>query len=263
MLCKASGCKNEAANNQLLCSSCRKIANKKHYQKKKNVQVERYIPQETRKCSNCELTKDINEYRLGSDRTRRYLCIKCENEKSREYAKDKNSAPNIRRYWLYRQKLGKACMYCGYDKPWALDFHHKDPSTKDINLSSIGKFESEEAALKEIEKCDIVCSNCHRGIHTERIPPRPTVEWETWKITVKKAETHPCPICLKGISMSRRFCGECTKLKKMWKLIPKWTYYEMLDQIHRHDGIEGLSEKIGVSSFLLEKKLESLRLGIS
>jgi hypothetical protein len=65
---------------------------------------------------------------------------------------------------------GGKCEICGYKYDGrnisAFDFHHKDPSEKEFNLSIRGI--SEKAILKankEIEKCLVVCSNCNRLFH--------------------------------------------------------------------------------------------------
>jgi transcriptional regulator of aromatic amino acid metabolism len=47
---------------------------------------------------------------------------------------------------------------------WALDFHHVDPSGKDLNVSAI-KNTAFEKIIPELDKCILVCSNCHREIH--------------------------------------------------------------------------------------------------
>ena len=59
---------------------------------------------------------------------------------------------------------GGKCICCGFNKHYsALDFHHLDPSIKEFNLTrnSIGwnKLQS------ELDKCVLLCSNCHRMIH--------------------------------------------------------------------------------------------------
>lgn len=62
------------------------------------------------------------------------------------------------------------CVVCGYDKcKNALDFHHKDSTTKVAGISKMITGSSEvdlEAIINEIEKCVIVCSNCHREHHS-------------------------------------------------------------------------------------------------
>ena len=66
---------------------------------------------------------------------------------------------------LVEYKGGK-CVRCGYSKCIdALEFHHRDPSKKDFSVS--GKTWSLERLKKEVDKCDLVCSNCHREIHAE------------------------------------------------------------------------------------------------
>ncbi len=64
--------------------------------------------------------------------------------------------------------LGGKCIKCGYSKyPEVLEFHHKDPSTKEFNLGLNGLTRSWERTKKEIEKCDLLCANCHRERHVE------------------------------------------------------------------------------------------------
>lgn len=65
----------------------------------------------------------------------------------------------------YKQRLldvfGGECYVCGYNRsPLALEFHHKDKSTKEFNISEQrGGFTKH---LKEAIKCVLLCSNCHR-----------------------------------------------------------------------------------------------------
>jgi hypothetical protein len=55
---------------------------------------------------------------------------------------------------------------CGESHPATLDFHHRDPNEKDFLLSSAARNGwGKERILREIEKCDVICSNCHRKEH--------------------------------------------------------------------------------------------------
>jgi hypothetical protein len=59
------------------------------------------------------------------------------------------------------------CTKCGFNHHAALDFHHEDPSTKEGDVNryvSNGQF---KRAYKEIEKCIVLCANCHRVYHFE------------------------------------------------------------------------------------------------
>ena len=64
------------------------------------------------------------------------------------------------------EAFGHKCAICGLvDDPAVYDFHHLDPSKKETRIS-IMKQSDEELVLKEVKKCVMVCSNCHRKIHS-------------------------------------------------------------------------------------------------
>ena len=59
-------------------------------------------------------------------------------------------------------KMSKGCERCGYkEHPCALDFAHKDASTKSFTVSKL-LLRNKETLYAEIGKCRILCSNCHR-----------------------------------------------------------------------------------------------------
>jgi len=61
---------------------------------------------------------------------------------------------------------GGKCQICGYDKCLAaLDFHHIDPTQKDFGISAKGYTRSWEKVKLEVDKCVLICANCHREIH--------------------------------------------------------------------------------------------------
>jgi len=63
---------------------------------------------------------------------------------------------------------GGKCSLCGYNKCIsALAFHHLNPNEKDFQIS--GKSISWDKIKNELEKCILVCSNCHQEIHTNLI----------------------------------------------------------------------------------------------
>ena len=81
-----------------------------------------------------------------------------------------NCVSNRRRLETKRKAvdhLGGKCTKCGYDKHLAaLEFHHLDPKQKDFTLGKVlnRKWSS---IVKEIEKCILLCSNCHRIEHSK------------------------------------------------------------------------------------------------
>jgi len=59
---------------------------------------------------------------------------------------------------------GGKCQICGYNKcTRSLQFHHLDPNKKDFGIS--GGTKSFEKLKPELDKCILVCANCHGEIH--------------------------------------------------------------------------------------------------
>lgn len=62
--------------------------------------------------------------------------------------------------------LGGRCSVCGYDKSLsALEFHHKDPKKKDRGIKLSSNTMSWERMKRELDKCVLLCSNCHAEAH--------------------------------------------------------------------------------------------------
>ena len=66
--------------------------------------------------------------------------------------------------------VGGKSIICGYNHPIALSFHHNDSSNKTNTISNMirgnGKDNSQKAIKEEIEKCTLMCVNCHSEIHS-------------------------------------------------------------------------------------------------
>lgn len=61
---------------------------------------------------------------------------------------------------------GGACEICGYNRcVRALSFHHRDPKKKDFGLSAHGLTRSWEKTRVELDKCALLCMNCHMEVH--------------------------------------------------------------------------------------------------
>ena len=65
-------------------------------------------------------------------------------------------------------KLSKGCSVCGYNKcAVALDFHHDGDKEFGIAKAIADNYSLEKIKI-EMEKCDILCSNCHRELHASK-----------------------------------------------------------------------------------------------
>ena len=59
------------------------------------------------------------------------------------------------------------CTKCGFSHPAALDFHHVNPSEKENLVSKLVGNGCFAAAMEEVQKCIVLCANCHRIHHYE------------------------------------------------------------------------------------------------
>jgi DNA-binding CsgD family transcriptional regulator len=93
------------------------------------------------------------------------------------HTEDEKKIANYKHVKNFRQKnkeravnyKGGKCEKCGYNKCiTALEFHHTDPKEKDFHISS-NMNKAWDKVKKELDKCILVCSNCHREIHYDLI----------------------------------------------------------------------------------------------
>ncbi|MCX5727215.1 MAG: hypothetical protein NT030_08695 [Candidatus Saganbacteria bacterium] len=63
---------------------------------------------------------------------------------------------------------GGKCEICGYDRcVEALEFHHNSSSGKDFGISEKGYTRSWKRVMAELDKCMLICANCHRELHAK------------------------------------------------------------------------------------------------
>ena len=71
-----------------------------------------------------------------------------------------------KREWVNNVKDGKVCSKCGEDRWFCLEYHHIDPKNKKFTIAdAISMGYGKETILKEIDKCIVLCKNCHGHIH--------------------------------------------------------------------------------------------------
>jgi len=80
----------------------------------------------------------------------------------------------IERQRKYKQQAvdykGGKCQNCGYSKYLgALEFHHLDPTQKDFEMSKFTKSPLGDFAKEELNKCILLCANCHREAHETKV----------------------------------------------------------------------------------------------
>ena len=116
---------------------------------------------ETKVCTICQKELPIEDFNWRDKKKgiRRSECKSCHTKYMQNRIAEK------RKYALQvKEQLG--CAKCGEIRPYVLDFHHLDPSEKENTVSRlITNTSNIESVKKEIAKCVVLCSNCHREFH--------------------------------------------------------------------------------------------------
>lgn len=133
---------------------------------------------EKRICSKCNKEKPIDEFLFRNKKKKQYhsacgVCYKKQRkiayEKNKVYYLTKNKRlKNRNREWLLEHKKNESCYCCGENDIAVLDFHHIKQKTKEVS-KMVSNTASIDTIKKEINKCVVLCSNCHRKIHYHNI----------------------------------------------------------------------------------------------
>jgi len=119
-----------------------------------------YQCRECRECGKLRMRRkreNPERKKLDAEKARRWRARNL--ELSRKRARD---AYRKRDQWI--QSFKGKCKYCPESRFPCLDFHHREADEKDATIAQVRHW-SHERLQAEIEKCDIVCANCHRWLH--------------------------------------------------------------------------------------------------
>jgi transcription elongation factor Elf1 len=127
-------------------------------------------------CTKCGHEKKVTDFpfRNKEKNIRHNGCVECwkiirkesyENNKKTTFDRNKkNRAKNVK--WYKELKNGLECYVCGENYTACLDFHHKNADEKEIEVSLLANDTvSIDRIKKEIDKCVVLCANCHRKYH--------------------------------------------------------------------------------------------------
>ena len=140
-----------------------------------------------KRCSKCKVEKPNSEFYRDS-RSKdgfAYTCKSCNSERGKKWREANASrvqayrkeyllnnetklreqiVNKTRRTMRLVQSLKTPCAKCGEDRPWVIQFHHIEPSTKKFTIGS-GHTYSKKVLQEEVSKCVCLCSNCHDEFH--------------------------------------------------------------------------------------------------
>lgn len=129
-------------------------------------------------CSRCKQDKpsDLFSWKNKSEGKKQNICKTCHSQYVQSHYNankgiyTQRAVESGKRYrdrnadYVKEVKQNASCVQCGESHPAVLDFHHIDANEKDFEISRIGSG-SFESLLEELQKCIILCSNCHRKLH--------------------------------------------------------------------------------------------------
>lgn len=126
-------------------------------------------------CRVCEIEKSIDDF--VSDKNKKNgkvrLCKECKRKLDKISYDKRRDNINLKKKQKISDfrtqyndlKIGKKCIKCSESRFYLLDFHHKS-SDKEFNIGTEAwRTLNIDKIKKEVEKCVILCSNCHREFH--------------------------------------------------------------------------------------------------
>jgi hypothetical protein len=191
-------------------------------------------------CGDCGAFRSVLEfsYKIRDRGVFQSYCKVCQRRRSHEHYlrnaadyKSRIARNNLRIRTSNRERLHEYlrlqhCVDCGHRDMRVLEFDHRDPVTKRLDVSNlVSKAYSWKAILEEIKKCEVVCANCHRRRTAKQfgwgklaepeplalplLPPRGTANYERIKslrsgmarrrrnrlLVWGYLKQHPCALC--------------------------------------------------------------------
>lgn len=163
------------------------------------------------------------------------------------------------------QYMGGCCANCGYNKCYeALEFHHLDPSSKEFNISRTAITSTNWGTIcAELDKCIMLCSNCHREVHAGKtsIPSTPAENNKGSSLLVpalrkNPALKNPCIVCGTDKTIRYKFCSR--KCYGLYMSRLDWETYDLLSKIETKS-IKEISEELGISYNTIRKRISVLK----
>lgn len=127
-------------------------------------------------CSKCKIEKDLLEFNKKSKTFcgLQTICKECNKNNLKQHYQDNKtyySLKNKKNKGLIRNYINSKkikCNYCIETHIACLEFHHLNKKNKAINISEIQvRMWAIKKIDQELNKCIVICSNCHRKLHYE------------------------------------------------------------------------------------------------
>lgn len=177
---------------------------------------------------------------------------------------DKSRNEYYKREYILRklraiEYLGGKCQSCGYDKYYgALEFHHKDPTTKEMSWTKL-RCRPWEKQKAELDKCELLCANCHREAHIDEEVLEKALEWKEHcdkyheRIRIKERKCKQCGSIFNPDQSRILFCSpECSQKNQQ-----KVDWPDNLPELVEKSSKRAVAKQLGVSDKAVAKRLKN------
>jgi len=220
----------------------------------------------SKRCPKCEVTKPLTDF-YKQIRPSGNVC-------NGSWCKACVKGQTVVRQRHYKQQAidlkGGGCRACGFKAyAGALDFHHIDPSTKDMQAGRFSRKPTSYKLSKELNKCVLVCANCHRMIHAGVIecppikylipvPPKDAPKHKPDKLTdgrCGKAPPARCPDCDVAVCSRATRCRSCAAVVREGGGKINWPSNDELLSDVKERNYTQVAKQLGVSDNAIRKRL--------
>lgn len=132
-------------------------------------------------CSRCNIEKELTEFhkRKTAKDGLMSCCKACAHKgtmasrrkKPDHYRKVSKELGDSYLEKFQEWKVQQKCCKCGEAETCCLDLHHLDPTQKDVAVATVTRSWTWNKLQTEIQKCIVVCRNCHAKIHAGLLGP--------------------------------------------------------------------------------------------
>lgn len=161
-----------------------------------------------------------------------------------------------RKFKLIELRGNEGCARCGYKKNiGAIDLHHINPDLKEFRLDARNlSNRSWSSIIKEFEKCEILCANCHREEHNPELLFEESEEYLSLDLGETPKMKYLCA-CGKEITRGAKACKECDY--KSRQICERPVIQELIEVV-REIGFIKTGKKYGVSDNTIRKWIKNM-----
>jgi len=151
---------------------------------------------------------------------------------TRKYKTDHAYIMKWAKKMIAANSLGGKCIHCGNTDIHVLQFHHINPNDKEFHISA-SKTMHLDALLREVEKCELICGNCHSEKHQdERGNDVNMRRRKTKQALLEYKERFSCELCHhKGINHASLDFHHINPDDKLIKPIQDACIYGLTDKV--------------------------------